>query len=294
VKPAALGESAFQLSPDDDPRQFVADWMTSPMNPWFAKAVVNRYWKHFFGRGLVDPEDDLRDTNPPTNPELLDALAAHFVRSGFDLKELARTLARSTTYQLGAEPNAHNARDRHHFSRFYPRRLPAEVLFDSVNSLVGSQSAFEGLPAGTRAVCLPDNSFNASSYFLTIFGRPEGSSACECERSVEASLSQSLHLLNSKDIQTRLSADTGRAARLAADTRPDAAKVTELHQLAFGRDPRPDELALAAKYLATKSAATKPGKDAADTAIAKAKTVREGWEDTLWVLLNTKEFLFNH
>jgi len=294
VKPAGLAEPAFTLTSDDDPRQFLADWMTSPKNPWFAKAVVNRYWKHFFGRGLVDPEDDLRDTNPPTNPELLDALAAHFVRSGFDLKELARTLARSTTYQLSAEPNAHNARDRHHFSRFYPRRLPAEVLFDSVNSLVGSQSAFEGLPAGTRAVCLPDNSFNASSYFLTVFGRPEGSSACECERSVEASLSQSLHLLNSKDIQTRLSADTGRAARLAADPRPDAAKVAELYQLAFGRDPRPDEQALAAKYLANKSAAVKPGKGAAETASAQAKAVRDGWEDTLWVLLNTKEFLFNH
>ncbi len=294
VKPAGLAEPAFALTPDDDPRQFLAEWMTSPKNPWFAKAVVNRYWKHFFGRGLVDPEDDLRDTNPPTNPELLEALAAHFVRSGFDLKELARTLARSTTYQLSAEPNAHNARDRHHFSRFYPRRLPAEVLFDSVNSLVGSQSAFEGLPPGTRAVCLPDNSFNASSYFLTVFGRPEGSSACECERSVEASLSQSLHLLNSKDIQTRLSADTGRAARLASDQRPDAAKVKELYQLAFGRDPRPDELALAAKYLANKPAAAKPGRDAAETAAAQVKAVRDGWEDTLWVLLNTKEFLFNH
>lgn len=294
VKPAGLAEPAFTLTPDDDPRQFLADWMTSPKNPWFAKAVVNRYWKHFFGRGLVDPEDDLRDTNPPTNPELLDALAAHFTRSGFDLKELARTLARSTTYQLSAEPNAHNARDRHHFSRFYPRRLPAEILFDSVNSLVGSQSAFEGLPPGTRAVCLPDNSFNASSYFLTVFGRPEGSSACECERSVEASLSQSLHLLNSKDIQTRLSSDTGRAARIAVDPRPDAAKLTELYQLAFGRNPRPDEQALAVKYLANKSAAVKPGKDAAETASAQAKAVRGVWEDTLWVLLNTKEFLFNH
>lgn len=295
MKPAGLAEPAFRLSTDDDPRQFLADWMTAPKNPWFAKAVVNRYWKHFFGRGLVDPEDDMRDTNPPTNPELLDALAAHFVASGFDLRELVRTLTGSTTYQLSAEPNEFNGRDRHHFARFYPRRLPAEVLFDSVNQLVGSQSQFEGLPAGTRAVCLPDNSFNASSYFLTVFGRPESSSACECERSMDASLSQSLHLLNSKDIQTRLSADTSRAARLATDTgRDSAAKLSELYHLAFGRTPRADELKLAEDYFAKRLAGVKDGKDAKETETARGQAVREGWEDTLWALLNTKEFLFNH
>ena len=294
VKPAGLAEPAFNLTADDDPRQFLADWLTSPKNPWFAKAVVNRYWKHFFGRGLVDPEDDLRDTNPPTNPELLDALAAHFVAGGFDLRDLVRTIARSTTYQLAAEPNEYNARDRHQFSRFYPRRLPAEVLFDSVSQLLGSESNFDGVPAGTRAVCLPDNSFNTSSYFLTVFGRPESSSACECERTLEASLSQSLHLLNSKELQSRLNADTSRAARLAADSREDAAKLNELYRLALARDARSDEFKFTQDYFAHKLAAVAGGKDAKETEAARAKARREVWEDTVWALVNTKEFLFNH
>ena len=294
MKPAGLAEQPFHLTEDDDARHFLAEWMTKPENPWFAKALVNRYWKHFFGRGLVDPEDDMRDTNPPTHPELLDALTSHFVASGFDLKELVRTLTRSTTYQLSAEPNQDNARDRHQFSRFYPRRLPAEVLFDSVNALVGSQSQFDGLPSGTRAVCLPDNSFNASSYFLTVFGRPESSSACECERSMEASLSQSLHLLNSKDIQSKLAADSSRPARFAADSRDDAARLTELYRLAFSRDPKAEETRTAEEHLARRLSAVPAGKDEKETEAARNKIRREVWEDTIWALLNTKEFLFNH
>lgn len=294
VKSAGLAASPFELSVDDDPREALADWMTSPENPWFAKSLVNRYWKHFFGRGLVDPEDDMRETNPPTHPELLDALAEHFVSSGFDLKELVRTIALSSTYQLSAEPNEHNARDRHHFSRFQPRRLPAEVLFDSIHAVAGSEVRFDGLPTGTRAVDLPDNSFNASSYFLTVFGRPEGSSACECERTQEASLSQSLHLINSKEIHQKIAADTARAARLAADPRDVTSKLVDLYRITSARDPSEAEIQAAQKHLA--QIANRAGSEVKDAASDEevGKALREGWEDIVWALINTKEFIFNH
>ncbi len=286
VKPAGLGSATMEIPPDEDPRQLLADWMARKENPFFARSLVNRYWKHFFNRGLVEPEDDMRETNPATNPELLDALAADFVKSGYDLKHLVRTITSSRTYQLSAVPNAHNAVDRQNFSRYYPKRLTAEVLFDSVNALLKSESRFDRLPPGTRAVALPDNSFNASSYFLTVFGRPESSSSCECERSQDASLAQSLHLLNAKDIQDKLTADTGRAALLAADPRSDDEKVRELYAWACSRPPDTKELSLAKNHLEKKV----KDKDGKETPINK----RQAYEDILWALINTKEFLFNH
>jgi hypothetical protein len=287
VKPAGLGSPVLEVAPDDDARQLLVDWMTSKDNRFFARSVVNRYWKHFFNRGLVDPEDDLRETNPPTNPELLDALAKHFVGSGYDLKQLVRTICSSQTYQLSAIPNEHNAVDRHNFSRFYPRRLTAEVLFDAVNSITGSESKFDNLPPGTRAVQLPDNSYNSSSYFLSVFGRPEGATSCECERSQDASLSQSLHLLNAKDLQDKLANDKGRAAQLAVDTaRSDEDKVRELYARAFSRQPSAEELNAAKGHLAHKTEGKKPEE--------LATIRRQAYEDLIWALINTKEFLFTH
>src|SRR6185295_1484636 len=237
VKPAALITGPLDIAPDDDPRAALADWMSDKNNPFFAKTLVNRYWKHFFNRGIVEPEDDLRETNPPSNPELLDALAQRFIASGYDLKALIRDITRSQSYQLSAVPNNYNKADRQNFSRYYAKRLTAEVLFDSINEVTRTPSAFAGLPPGTKATALPDNSFNAGSYFLTVFGRPESSSACECERTQEASLAQALHLLNAKDIQDKLSAETGAAAKLAADSRGDEEKLRELYLTAYARLP---------------------------------------------------------
>jgi hypothetical protein len=288
VKPAGLGTAPMNLSPDDDPRQALADWITSGNNRFFARSLVNRYWKHFFDRGLVEPDDDMRETNPPTNPELLDALAQYFAAGGYDLKGIIRVICRSQVYQLSPIPNQYNAVDKQYFSRYYPRRLTAEVLFDAVNQVTGSEAKFDGLPPGTRAVCLPDNSFNASSYFLTVFGRPDSASACECERSQDASLAQSLHLLNAKDIQEKIASDTGRAAVLAANQeQSDEQKIRELYAWAYARAPDEKEMQLAAAHL------DKYAKKSSDEK-GNPVTKRPAYEDMVWALINTKEFLFNH
>ena len=288
VKPAALITGPLDIAPDDDPRTALADWMSDRANPFFARTLVNRYWKHFFNRGIVEPEDDMRETNPPSNPELLDALAQHFIDSGYDLKALIRDITRSQTYQLSAVPNHYNAADRQNFSRYYAKRLTAEVLFDSINDVTRTPSNFAGMPAGTRATALPDNSFNAGSYFLTVFGRPESSSACECERTQEASLAQALHLLNAKDIQDKLASDAGAPAKLAADPRSDADKLRELYLAAYARPAEAHEIELARAYL------DKPRKGADGQPLDAAKSKRLGYEDVVWAILNTKEFLFNH
>lgn len=277
LKPTGLGGEPLALAPDVDPRQKLVDWMADPSNPHFAPALVNRYWKHLFARGIVEPEDDMRATNPASNPELLDALARHFVESKFDLRGLLRTMCQSTTYQLSAEPNQHNVSDKQNFSRYYPKRLQAEVLLDSIDTLTGAPSSFNGLPGGTRATQIPDNGVN--SYFLTVFGRPEGASACECERSQDASLAQSLHLLNSSEVQGKLASGSGRAAGYAKDTsQPAEAKLRDLYLAAMGREPRPDELAVALAHVQK----------------FNGKNPQQAYEDILWALLNTKEFLFNH
>jgi len=288
VKPAGLGDPTLDISPDDDPRLRLADWMGDKANPFFAKSLVNRYWKHFFRRGLIEPEDDIRDTNPPSNPELLDALAKHFVESGFDLKAVVRVIAQSSAYQLSAIPNQHNGVDTQNFSRFYPRRMPAEVLLDAVDQFTGARTDFADLPAGTRAIALPDNSYNRSSPFLKVFGRPESASVCECERASAPSLSQSLHLMNASDVKAKLATSGGRAERLAKEAKPEPQKIRELYLAAFAREPMSHEQAVAEEYLA------RPREDAAGKPLPPEQAKRLAYEDLLWALINTKEFLYNH
>jgi hypothetical protein len=288
VKPAALGAPTLDISADEDPRLHLAAWLSDKSNPFFAKSLVNRYWKHFFRRGLIEPEDDIRDTNPPTNPELLDALANHFIKSGYDLKSVVRAIAQSNTYQLSEKPNAHNGVDRQNFSHFYPKHLSAEVLLDAIDQFTGAQTDFADLPPGTRAIALPDNSYNRSSGFLKVFGRPEGASVCECERVQSSSLSQSLHLMNAAEVKAKLSANNGTADRLVKSAEPDAEKIRALYLAAFARQPRAEELQSVAAFLASTRL------DAQGKPLDPAKAKRQAYEDILWALISTKEFLYNH
>ena len=288
LKPAALGDPIPAIAADEDPRLKLVDWMASKANPFFAKALVNRYWKHFLQRGLVEPEDDIRDTNPATNPELLAALEKHFIDSSFDLKSLDRVITQSNAYQLSSTPNQYNIADRQNYSRYYPRRLQAEMLLDAIDAVTESQTDFPNLPTGTRAIALPDNSYNRASPFLKVFGRPESESVCECERVQSSSLAQSLHLINAGDVKAKLNQQNGRADRLAKEERPAEEKVRELYRAAFAREPRENELQIALEYLAEVRT------DAAGKPLDSAQSDRLNMQDLIWALINTKEFLFNH
>ena len=276
LKPTGLGEKEFDIPADRDPRVYLANWMAKKENPFFAKALVNRYWKHFFSRGIVEPEDDMRETNPPTNPELLDSLAKSFIDSKFDMKQLIRTICQSSTYQLSSLPNDYNLKDKQNFSRYYPKRLTAEVLYDAFHQVTKTSQSYTGLPTGTRAVQLPDPS--VGPYFLKVFGQPQADTACECERSQEANLAQSLHLLNSNEVQQKIASSSGRAALLAKDKKRSAEdKVRELYRWVYSREPIADEMKIAVAHI---------NKHKAKQQIA--------YEDIVWALINTKEFLFNH
>lgn len=273
VLPTGLGGEPLEIPAWQDARHNLVDWMTQPDNPFFARALTNRYWKHFLGRGIVDPEDDLRVTNPASNPELLDALAENFVKSGYDLKALVRKICRSSTYQLTATPHPENILDKQNFSSFYPRRLSAELLYDAINQVTEARSRFTGIPEGTTAVQLPDNGFN--NYFLKVFGKPEAESACECERSVEVNLSQSLHLLNSSDVQGRIRTSSGRVATMLKNKElQDADRIEELYLAAFSRRPTTTEI------------------DFLLDAIADYENPQTAWEDVVWAVINAKEFQF--
>src|SRR5262249_11703860 len=186
-----------------DPRVVLAEWMTAPDNPWFARLAVNRLWKRYLGRGLVEAEDDLRSTNPPTNPPLLDFLARRLIESKFDLKVVMRLIMNSRTYQLSSEPTPENREDEQNFSSYAEKRLPAEVLLDASCAVTEDPEPVPGRPLGTAAIALWDN--RLPSYFLEIFGRRERTSPCECGRTSDPTMAQALHLMNAPEIEAKIS-----------------------------------------------------------------------------------------
>jgi hypothetical protein len=258
-----------------DPRTRLTDWMAGSDNPFFAKAIVNRLWSEFFGRGIVEPVDDFRVSNPPTNEALLDWLAEDFITNGYDLKHLIRTILNSRTYQLSSEPNEHNLADSKNFSRAQKRRLSAEVLLDALDDLTGVRDSFSGLPPNSRAVMTWNHKLESN--FLDAFGRPNASQECPCERERKSSVIQALHLMNSNDLQARLSSKEGRTTKLVSSDLSEPQIVKEIYLAAYNRLPLPDELQTALKFFTT------PG-----------STRQTAVEDLTWALINSAEFVFNH
>jgi hypothetical protein len=274
IEPKQLDGPYLDIPPEQDPRHKLVDWMAEPTNPFFAKALVNRMWGHLMGRGLVDPVDDMRETNPPSNPELLEALAQDFIKQKFDVKHVLRTICNSRTYQLSSTPNDFNKHDKQNHARYYARRVIAEVLHDAVDQACGTRTQFGKMSRQARAVDLPHEGFG--SYFLDVFDRPPRSSACECARSGGASLQQVLHLSFSQDLENKIGRGDGRVAKLVEKKATNEQAVEELYLAAFARIPTAAERQTAIEYL------------------QRQTDRRRGMEDLLWVLLNTREFMFNH
>ncbi|MBI2808221.1 MAG: DUF1549 domain-containing protein [Planctomycetes bacterium] len=269
----ALGDTTSPERKLGDRRLILADWMTSPKNPYFARNLANRTWAHFLGRGLVEPIDDVRDTNPPSNPELLDALSKHLIDAKFDVKQLIRAITRSRTYQLSSKPNATNEKDEQNYSRALFRRIDAEVLLDMVSQTLGVPERFDGAAPGTRAIQLWDSKVN--HYFLKLYGRPQRVTACECERITEPSVSQVLHLLNAPEIHAKLTHERGNIARWVRQKKSDADLVDEIYLTFYGRMPGEAERKASQAFLQ-----------------ANQGQRRQAAEDLAWTLMNTLEFSF--
>ena len=274
VAPKLLIASTKQMAVpgDEHRRDALADWIVSRDNPFFAKAIANRVWSYFFGRGIIDPVDDIRASNPPTNPALLDALAKDVADHNFDLQYLMRTIANSRAYQTSIDPNEWNASDRDNFSHAFPRRLAAEELMDAVESAAGARPNFPEVPEDTNAAQLVDPHIGQEG-FLDVFGRPPRESACECERRSDFSLPQALNLVNGRTISDAVADPKGRIASLVLSGKTDAAMVDELYLASLGRMPSAEERDRGVKYLAGGARATRA-------------------QDLLWALLNSKAFLY--
>ncbi len=277
MKPQPPDGPPAALADKTDPRLALADWMLDPANPFFARAIANRIWSHYFSKGIVDPVDDFRLSNPPTNPALLDALAAELVRSKYDLKALMRVIMNSQLYQLRSEPNDTNLADTRNFSRFYRRRMSAEMMADAVCDITGVPNQYPGLPLGSRAA--DAWTYKINSRTMDAFGRPNSSSDCPCERNMKPTIGQALHLMNSDVLHEKLISKDAHSViqRLATGSNTPRDIATELYLACYGRPPTEDEILAAT---------------AAFTEDPPAR--RRAIEDLMWALLNSAEFVFNH
>ena len=274
--PRPLDGEAIPLEATADRRLALADWLTAPENPYFSRAITNRVWANFLGVGLVEAVDDVRLTNPPSNAELLSALAKHLVDNHYDLKSLMRVILQSETYQRSSQTLAENAADRRFYSRYFPRRMRAEVLLDAISQVSGTPTDFKGYALGWRALQLPDS--NVDSYFLKSFGRPQRLLTCECERTNEPSMVQVLHITNGDTINQKLAAKGSHVDQLLAAKAPDDKIVDDAYLSALSRLPTDAEKQQLISELGQTPAAEK----------------RAAVEDLYWSLLSSKEFLFNH
>ncbi len=259
---------------DQDRRTVFAAWLTSPENPFFAKSVTNRIWGHLMGRGIVEPVDDFRDSNPPSNARLIDELSKQFVSNGFSQKWAIRTICNSRTYQLSSRKNGFNKDDEIYSSHANTRLLSAEQLLDGICAVTSVPEQFPGFPLGTRACELADPP--TDHYFLKVFGQPQREMACQCERSSESNLSQALQMINGPVVHNKLRADNGRIATMIKEMKPDDEIIASLYLAALARTPSAEEMT------------------ASKTHIAAQTDRRQALEDVGWAILNSKEFLFQH
>ena len=285
LDPAPLDGKAIAIDATGDRRAHFAEWLTSPKNPFFARNLVNRTWGAIMGRGLCDPVDDIRATNPASNEELLNALTEDFVKSGFNVMRLIRTILTSGTYQLSSEANATNQSDNKYYSKYIIKRLPAEVLLDSMSQVTGVPTAFAGMPAGTRALQLPD--VRIASQFLDVFGRPARIICDAGERSMDPSISQALHVINGDTLNKKLSNPDGYVALVLRLGLSDQKILEHLTLSAYGRYPNENEKT--EMLAALEKARVRKG-----SAQAQAEARKQSVEDLFWAMLTSKEFLFNH
>jgi hypothetical protein len=271
AQPTFLGGESLSTNYQGDVLQVLANWMTSSTNPYFAKATVNRLWSQYFGRGIVDPVDDMRATTPPSVEGLLEALADDFVQSGFDTRHIIRRILNSRTYQLSAVPNETNQLDDRFFSRFYPRPMVAQVLLDVLNDVTETEEKYGRYPLGTRAVELP---LPVSSRFLSLYGRSDREFLGDLDPKLEPTLTQALHMINSGYVNKKLRSSSGVLSRLIKEELDNRELITELYLGTLSRFPTDTEVETAEAY------------------IAESPKYRTGCEDLLWALISSRSFLF--